>query len=246
MKFAQTYLTKAHLTSMEYASLQEKIHNNLKRQSTSRRSLQKGGPAPRITQLREARAIRDQTEAIAGLKRAQKNLSVAINKEKKLLCQRGVQARKEEKARLYRLQQYQIRGELPPLEDITPIREPDKNPTLEEALLLTEDGHYPLLIQVMEMQVMYDQSQPGYQPQPQQQHPHVNISSIGYHRDENTEIADEDEDEEGSIDIRLEQQPQEREVVLDYIPSSPPRPIHALDMQPSYGSIEGQSDFVSL
>jgi hypothetical protein len=62
----------------------------------------------------------------------------------------GIQARKDEKARLERLKAYTARNEFPPLEDVVPIREPNKSPTEHERLRCTEEYYPELLQQVRE------------------------------------------------------------------------------------------------
>jgi hypothetical protein len=68
------------------------------------------------------------------------------------LTKQGIQARKDKKARKERLKAYKDRGELPPIEDILPIREPDKNPTPYERALYTEEAHPGLVQQIQELE----------------------------------------------------------------------------------------------
>jgi hypothetical protein len=73
---------------------------------------------------------------------------LAINKAKKDLKERGIQARKDEKARLRRVKECTQKNELPCPEDLFPVREPDKQPTQIEALMCTAE-YYPELVQAI-------------------------------------------------------------------------------------------------
>ncbi|KAN0073265.1 hypothetical protein V8E54_008485 [Elaphomyces granulatus] len=140
MKSVDVQLQKSRLKTLEHAALQEKILADRKRKSTSRRSIHKGGVS------REKIKIRNQNEKTEALRKAEKRLIQAINKAKNELKTQGIQARKDEKARRKRLKEYDEKDELPPLEDMFPIREPDKQPTTLEQLKCTEE-FYPGLVQ---------------------------------------------------------------------------------------------------
>ena len=148
MKAVDIELQKAHLKTIEHAALQEKILSENKRKRTSRRSIHKGGPSAKVGDLREKKAIRDQVESAEALRKAEKRLSRTINKAKKQLKERGIQARKDEKARLQRLKECTQNNELPRPEDLFPVREPDKQPTQIEALMCTAE-YYPELVQAV-------------------------------------------------------------------------------------------------
>ena len=75
------------------------IRADQKRKSTSRRSINKGGPSARIDDLREKIKIRDQPERTEVPRKAEKRAQ-AINKAKNELETQGIEARKGEKARL--------------------------------------------------------------------------------------------------------------------------------------------------
>jgi hypothetical protein len=70
---------------------------------------------------------------------------------KNLLAQ-GVQARKDKKARLVRFQELRARNGLPLIEDIIPIREPNKDLTLAEKLLTIDEGHEGLVQVIKELE----------------------------------------------------------------------------------------------
>ena len=64
----------------------------------------------------------------------------------------GIQARKDNKARLARLQEIHARNGIPSIEDVTHIREPDKYPTLAEKLLTTDKGWEGLVQVIRELE----------------------------------------------------------------------------------------------
>jgi hypothetical protein len=75
-----------------------------------------------------------------------------MNKAKKELKDAGIQARKDERARTDKLKEIYARGDLPPLELLCPIREPDKNPTVVEQARLLEDFYPELVQQIKELE----------------------------------------------------------------------------------------------
>ena len=87
------------------------------------------------------------------MRKARKKLDQAKNKQKNHLLTLGIQARKDNKARIARLQEAKVRNELPVVfEDILPIREPDKDPTAAEILLTTDEGHEGLVQVIRELE----------------------------------------------------------------------------------------------
>lgn len=150
VKAGAVQLYKAHLTTLEHSALQEKIKADSKRRKTSRRSIQKGGGVASIEDLREKIRMRDERESGEALKRAEKKLITAINKAKTALHIKGVQARKDEKARKDKLKEYLKQKEFPPPEDLIPIRDPEKQPSVLEQAQCTEQAFPELLVQVQE------------------------------------------------------------------------------------------------
>jgi hypothetical protein len=148
MKDVNVQLNKGILSDIKLKADQVKEKAELKRRSTSRRSIQKGGAATSINKLREKKEIRDYAERTEKLRLARKRLQQAVNRAKKDLQAKGIQARKEERSRLARIQSYQIQNIVPHPLDLIPIREPDKSPTILEQLRMTED-FYPELQQVV-------------------------------------------------------------------------------------------------
>jgi hypothetical protein len=134
----------------------------------SRRSVFKGGGLLTVNTLRARIKERNEKENIERLRKAKKKLDQAKNKQvsslalgiqvliknkqlKNLLAQ-GVQARKDKKARLVRFQELRARNELPLIEDIIPIREPDKDPTPVKKLLTIDEGHEGLVQVIKELE----------------------------------------------------------------------------------------------
>jgi hypothetical protein len=140
------------LTSLEYSHLQAKLLAENKYKNNSRRSIYKGGGAPLINKLRIKIKERNLKEALENLWKARKKLTQAKNKARKNLLERGIQARKDNKVRLLRLERYRERDELLLLEDLAPIREPDKAPIVEEELLITDKGHPGLVLLIIELE----------------------------------------------------------------------------------------------
>ena len=86
------------------------------------------------------------------MRKARKKLDQAKNKQKNHLLTLGIQARKDNKARIARLQEIKVRNELPVIfEDILPIREPNKEPMVAEMLLITDEGHEDLVQVIKEL-----------------------------------------------------------------------------------------------
>jgi hypothetical protein len=74
------------------------------------------------------------------------------NKQKNHLLALGIQARKDNKARIARLQEVNARNGIPIFEDILPIREPNKDLTAEEKLLTIDEGHAGLVQVIRELE----------------------------------------------------------------------------------------------
>lgn len=146
MKLVDVQLQKSHLITIEHSTLQQKILAESKRKTTSRRSIHKGGPSARVEDLREKIRIRDEGEKVEALQKAEKRLVQAKNKARNELKSQGIQAKKDEKAKLARLKEYEAQDELSLPLDLVPFREPNKNPTALEKMQCT-DEFYPKLVQ---------------------------------------------------------------------------------------------------
>ncbi|KAF8851314.1 hypothetical protein BDZ45DRAFT_696047 [Acephala macrosclerotiorum] len=95
---------------------------------------------------------RDEKEHTAQLDKAKRKLFQAVNKAKKEMSALGVQARKDEKARLARHKAIQRNGDFLELVDLTSIRQLNKNPTLIEAMKMTEDFYLALQAAVKQLE----------------------------------------------------------------------------------------------
>jgi hypothetical protein len=100
MKSIDIVLQKAHLTTIEHGALQAKLLEDHKRKSKSRRSIHKGGPSAEVDDLRAKIKARDEKENTEALRKAKKKLTIEVNRAKNKLKAAGVQARKDEQARL--------------------------------------------------------------------------------------------------------------------------------------------------
>jgi hypothetical protein len=140
----ETHMTKAHLLEVDHTNLQAKLRTERNRKATSRRHVHKGGRGARAKDLRAQGEVRDELERKELLRKAEKKLSTAINKAKKALKEAGIQARRDNKARLRAIQGV----EFPPVDMLVPIRELDKDPTLFESLSIIPKGHPTLIIVV--------------------------------------------------------------------------------------------------
>ena len=107
-----------------------------KRKLDARKSLQKGGSILASTALAKSKKKRrDAAEAV--LIKAQKAIVFAENKARKELHERGVQARKDEKARRILIQESQVLGSFIHSDAWIPIRDPEKQPTPAETAALS-------------------------------------------------------------------------------------------------------------
>ena len=222
IKSVDVVLQKAHLTSIEHGALQAKLLAEYKRKSNSRRSIQKGGPSTDADELRAKIKARDKKEGKEALRKAKKKLTQAVNRAKAKLKEEGIQARKDEKARLARLKDYAARGEQPPEEDLCRIREPDKEPNQLKLATYTEE-FYPHLIQA----IREIKAQVGPQ-----------LDNIG----------DIDGDDDVVITTVLSRV---KEDMPNYIDSSPPPPnyIDSSNVESNAGSIDSiqrNANFVSF
>jgi hypothetical protein len=76
--------------------------------------------------------LKRRKEADENVRRAERAIRIAENKAKNTLHDQGVQARKDEKARLLFIQQHQVLGAYIPEDKWVPVRDPEKQPTPAE------------------------------------------------------------------------------------------------------------------
>jgi hypothetical protein len=162
IKDVNTHLQKAHLDTLEHGALQDRIRNEHKRQSTSQQSIHPRGKDPAtVAMLRASIQQRNEHEATKGYRLAKVRINRAISKQRKALLAAGIKARKDEKARLIHYQECEDQGELPNPGDLIPIRQPNKNPTPQEAYLLTPDAYPSLQIALNKQEALLKHAQIG-------------------------------------------------------------------------------------
>ncbi len=86
----------------------------------------------KVSAMKEKKRKRDELEKSEAIRLARKRIQTYQNKAWRALKARGAAARREEKARKATVDGLLKNGELVPLHLLTPIREPDKDPTDEE------------------------------------------------------------------------------------------------------------------
>jgi hypothetical protein len=176
-----------------------------------------------VDDLRAKIKARDEKEKTEALRKAKKKLTTEVNRAKNKLKAAGVQARKDEQARLQRLADYAAKNEFPLVEDLLRIREPDKEPTQLELATCTEE-HYPeLILAIQQIEALIASQAP------------IDIEGEG------------DGDDDG-IRIMVVRR---RSLVPDYKDSSPPPPVlvDSSDIESDAGSIDSiqrNADFVSF
>jgi hypothetical protein len=130
------FLMRGSLHKMEVGQARIGQIETHKRKLDARKSLQKGGSILASTALKRSKKKR-RDAAEAELKKAQKAISITENKAKRELHERGVQARKDEKARRLLIQESQILGSFIHSDTWIPIRDPEKQPTPAETAALS-------------------------------------------------------------------------------------------------------------
>jgi len=166
------------------------------------------------------------------LRKAKKKLATTVNRAKNQLKDAGIQARKDEKARLARIVEYRLKDELIPVEDMAPIREPDKHPTIIERARCEEDFYPDLQLVVRQLTASLSNLAPDRLEAP------------------NTFI-DIDGDRDEDVVINTTERKHQKERVGEYIDSSPPHLTYpdSSDMESNTGSIDSiqaNADFVQF
>jgi hypothetical protein len=125
-----TFLARGSLHEMEIAQAYASAKATYKHKLTARKSLGRGGSLLARDVLQRIKEKRRQ-EADDKLRKVNRAITLAENKAKNELHIRGVQAQREEKARLQFIKQQPLGIEIPPITWV-PIRDPEKNPTPAE------------------------------------------------------------------------------------------------------------------
>ena len=109
--------------------MQIRLTEQQKARTRSWRSINAGGPleVEQAWEKKEAKAQKEKDEAI---RKAEKAVNDAINKAMKALHRRGIDARKAKRDRKKAIAEFN--EEFIPMELLTPIRDPSKDPTLED------------------------------------------------------------------------------------------------------------------
>jgi hypothetical protein len=130
MDSTNAYLSRGSLHELEVTQARAGAIATHKRRLNTRKSLGKGGSLLAADALETIKTKR-RNEANDKIKKAKRAVEFAENQAKRQLHIRGVQARKDEKARIAHLRSLSI-GIPAPNELWTPIRDPEKNPTSAE------------------------------------------------------------------------------------------------------------------
>ena len=165
-KATEICLAEAQLQQDSYHSVQARIREEEKRCKTkSRRVIQKGGVIT-VEAARLRKNEKDQKQKLTAIKKAQKDIQVAINKAKAALNRHGIDARKSAKERKKQVQNIRAQGGIIPSEMLIPIPDPEKNLTPDhlEALQAPPDLLQALL---MLEPAPLGGATIGHQPQPQ-------------------------------------------------------------------------------
>ena len=146
-KDTQVYLAQAELQQESYQNVQTRIAEAAQRKSKSRRVIQKGGVIT-VESARLRKKEKEEKEKALAIKKAQKNIQIAINKAKASLNRRGIAARKAEKERKKQVKIIQAEGGIVPVELLVVIPDPEKHPSPEDLESLEAP---PDLLQVLLM-----------------------------------------------------------------------------------------------
>jgi len=163
IKEAMVHIQKSYLTSIEYHTLQKKQRIQKASQRTGRKSIHNGGAAGNVADLRFMIKAKADKEKMEHFERASRALRFAISRHTKSLKTAGIAARKTNKIRKpQRLLWFQANR--PPfllpcrLED---ERQPDKEPTVAEQVLLTNEGYPGLFVSMQEARLDTNQEDRG-------------------------------------------------------------------------------------
>jgi hypothetical protein len=198
--------------------MQLRLLEQQKARTRSRKRINSGGPleVAKAREKKEAKAKKERDDAI---RRAERAIKEAVNKAKKALNRRGIDARKAERERKKAIIELQAKNKVILLDLLFPIRDPEKEPTLDELELLKP---HPSLVQALEA------IQPSIPIDPQ--------------------LIEGGSNSDSDVDIRLEPEVEMVDIIHDYSDenemdspySSESESIRSLD------SIARNADFISL
>ena len=145
-KGTEICLAEAQLQQESYRTVPARIQEAEKCKNNSRRVIQKGG-AITVEGARLRMKEKEEKLKADAIKKAHKNIQVAMNTAKAALNRHGIDARKAEKERKQQMQMIQTQGGIVPAELTIPIHDPEKNPSPEDLeSLLAPDLLQALLI----------------------------------------------------------------------------------------------------
>lgn len=127
----KTHLNKAQLKELEASMIYKRLQESQKSRVRSRKSLNPGGPLT-VEDAREKIRVKELKEKNEAIRRAEKAIQDSIRKAQNVLNRQGIDARKAERERKKVVQAMESRREYISIELLTPIRDPTKNPTIEE------------------------------------------------------------------------------------------------------------------
>jgi len=127
--------------------VQTRIAEAAQPKSKSSRVIQKGAVIT-VESARLRKKEKEEKEKALAIKKAQKNIQIAINKAKASLNRRGIAARKAEKERKKQVKLIQAEGGIGPVELLVVIPDPEKHPSPEDLESLQAP---PDLLQVLLM-----------------------------------------------------------------------------------------------
>ena len=126
--------------------MQSQLQEQQKARTTNRQSINSGGPLD-VEVAREKIAAKRKRESEEAIRRAEKAITEAVNKAKRSLNRRGIEARRLERERRQLIVELRARGEYIHMDLFDPIQDPEKDPTPEDLELLKP---HPSLIQALE------------------------------------------------------------------------------------------------
>src|SRR5450432_3808827 len=126
--------------------IQLQLLEQQKARTSSRKRINSSGPLE-VAKAREKIEAKAKKERDNTIRRAERAIREAVNKAKKALNRRGIDAQKAERERKKAIMKLQAKNEAIPLDLLFPIRDPEKEPTLDELESLKP---HPSLVQALE------------------------------------------------------------------------------------------------
>lgn len=125
------HLSKAQLQHLENQSIQQQIIAQSKARIRNRHSINIGGPIE-VEIAYQKKKAKEQKERDKAIYKVQKAINDDIQKSKKALNHRGIEARKAKRQHRKDLFELTAKGKFIPLELFNPINDPEKNLILDD------------------------------------------------------------------------------------------------------------------